>query len=216
MPSATNSAATTVSFDRLPPIYLVRHGQTTWNREGRYQGQLNAPLTDQGMEQARAVGRRLRHEMDTMAALQFHCSPLGRCRDTMRLIIETAGWDDVPICYDDRLMEIGYGRWEGLTSSEITAREPEAMAARKNDPWNHTVPGGEGYKDVQTRIANWLEEQFSTTSPLFVVSHGASGSVLRGLYLNLTPAQTLALDRPQGSIIKLQDGDAQLLEGLPG
>ncbi len=199
---------------RPGPIYLVRHGQTAWNREGRFQGQGDAPLTDLGIEQARSVGRRLRRELGDIATTPFVSSPLGRCRHTARLICEAAGWVDTAPMFDDRLKEIHFGRWEGMTVAEIEARDADEWAARSADKWHHPAPGGESYEDVSLRIAQWLTERPAST-PTLAVCHGATGAVLRGLYLNLPPDEILVLDKPQGVVTLLSDGTETVLPGDP-
>ena len=72
-----------------PEIFLVRHGETVWNRSGHYQGQLDAPLTENGQDQARAVGRLARQIFDERGIMPFYCSPLGRCRQTAVLNLST-------------------------------------------------------------------------------------------------------------------------------
>lgn len=200
---------------RPGPIYLVRHGQTTWNREGRFQGQRDAPLTDLGIEQARSVGRRLRRELGDLAETPMISSPLGRCRHTVRLICEAAGWGDAETIYDDRLMEVHFGRWEGLTGDEIEQRDAEEWAARVDDTWYHRIPEGESYEDVARRVAEWMAER-PPSLPTVAVCHGGTGVVLRGLYLNLSPDEILALDKPQGVVVLLSDGEEIVLPGIAG
>ena len=197
-----------------PEIYLVRHGETEWNRIDRYQGQLDSPLTEAGQAQARAVGRRLAADLADPAELTFHCSPLGRCRATAALVAEEAGIDAASIIYDDRLMERRYGRWKGLAMDEISRRFPEDIDGLRREYWTYVIPGGgESMPALQARLGAWLAEQ-PDGAPLIAVSHGIAGKALRGLYLGLAPADTIALNEPQGAVMHLRDGRETILEGI--
>src|SRR3954467_9265903 len=93
-------------------LYLLRHGETDWNRDGnRYAGRTDVPLSDRGREQARAVAT-------TLASVPFsaiYCSTLQRSRETAEII---AASHNLPVVADPRLIEIDFGTWEGLTRAE--------------------------------------------------------------------------------------------------
>ena len=124
-------------------IYFVRHGETTWNLESRMQGHLDAPLTARGLREARRDGAALRAliEGDDPYALVF--SPLGRTRETAKIIAE----ETRPYVHkehsDARLREVSWGDWDGLTIADIKARYPEVWQAHIADRWNVGAPGGE-------------------------------------------------------------------------
>ena len=191
-------------------IYLVRHGETEWNREGRVQGHLNSPLTANGEAQARAVGEALRELIDG-DGFDIVASPLERTRATARIIRRALGLDGAAIATDDRLREISWGDWDGLTFDEIEARDPGELARRRDDRWDHRPPGGESYAGTARRAADWLAGADSLAGadlarPLIAVSHGGIGRLLRGLYGNLPRDQTLALEQPQDAFHRLSDG----------
>ena len=185
-------------------IYLVRHGETEWNRAGRMQGQLDSPLTARGEAQARAMG-------ETLAALEVEgfdllASPLGRTRATAAIIASALGRDPETMATDGRLMEMTWGDWDGLTRAEIEARDPGALAQRRADHWDYRPPGGgENYAMVALRVGDWLASR-TPGQPLIVVSHGGAGRVLRGLYAGLSHTETLAQEEPQDAIYLLRDG----------
>ena len=109
-----------------PSIYYIRHGETSWNAEGRLQGTLDIPLNDLGRKQAVHAGNILaelfaRHDRDR-TKLPFVSSLLGRARTTMDLVRKTLGLPPDGYAVDDRLREIGYGRWEGSTLA-LTGRQ---------------------------------------------------------------------------------------------
>ena len=196
-----------------PEIYLVRHGETTWNRIGRHQGQLDSVLTLNGIAQASGVARRLAREINDWSTVAIACSPLFRCRQTAAILCDEVGIDDRCIVYDDRLKERCYGHWQGFTDAEIIARHPDEWAAREADRWSYAVPGGgENYPMIGERLADWLSEQ-PVDRPIVLVTHGQAGRALRGRYLGLSPAETLALPEPQTAAFHLADGKVRHLAG---
>ena len=99
-------------------ILLARHGETPWNAEGRYQGQEDIPLSPTGEAQARSLGERLRGvRIDRAVA-----SPLARARRTAELALGEARAS--MLAFDDGLLEIAHGTWEGLLASEIAELVP--------------------------------------------------------------------------------------------
>ena len=110
-----------------PEIFLVRHGETVWNRSGHYQGQLDAPLTENGQKQARAIGRLARQIFNERGVMPFYCSPLGRCRQTAVLICQSGGIDAAQIITDNRIQELHCGHWQTWTRDEVLERWPEEV-----------------------------------------------------------------------------------------
>ena len=172
-----------------PPIYLLRHGETEWNREDRRQGRLGSDLTDKGVEQARAMGETLLRRLGVnVPNWQLVCSPQQRAVHSATLVGEVLG---LGLSTDDRLMEVAMGSWEGLTWPEIEARWPGV--AGDHDIAHFRIPDGEPYADVAARAQAWLE---SVTTPTIALSHGVFGRVLRTVYL----------EQDQGGYAKLQAG----------
>jgi broad specificity phosphatase PhoE len=183
-------------------IFLVRHGETEWNREGRYQGRLDSPLTPRGIAQAEAIGRRLAGIPEAVAAA-IVASPLGRARHTARIIAERLG-RGAPPSFDERLREVSLGAWDGLDPAQIGARAPAIFAGEERLGWYFRAPGGERYEEFAARLALWLGEVGD--APIVAVSHGVVSRVLRGLYLGLPRAAALALPVPQDRIFRLAGG----------
>lgn len=181
-------------------IYLLRHGQTEFNREGRLQGRLDSPLTALGQDQARRMGRVLRQVIERPEAWTMVASPLGRTRHTAELVREAAGLD-CRIEIDDRLAELDVGQWEGLNRQEILACAPHVDFA---PGWMFDAPGGEGAHGMSARLAAWLaEHDESDGRRRIVVSHGVAGRMLRHLYCGVATDHS---SPPQDSVFLLHQG----------
>jgi probable phosphoglycerate mutase len=156
------------------PIVFIRHGETDWNRELRFQGQRDVPLNDHGRRQAARNGHAVAGILASPEWRLF-CSPLGRATETMQIVLAAAGWPDRPFTTDAVLKEVNYGDWEGLTLIEIGERFPKDAAARDADKWSYAPRNGESYSMLADRIAVWLR---TLDRPTCIVAHGG---VLRAL-----------------------------------
>jgi probable phosphoglycerate mutase len=185
-------------------IYLLRHGETVWNRADRRQGRLDSPLTLLGIAQARAVAGLL-GDLLNGAQVPIQASPLGRAWQTAAIVAEALGHDADAIVTDERLAEISYGRWEGMTVAEIKRADPAYWARRRTDRWTIPTPDGESFADLQARLEPWLAEQ-DLARDLIVIGHGALNRALVGLLARLSPEQALALPEDQQSLFRLSDG----------
>ena len=132
-------------------IFLVRHGETEWNRTRRYQGWSDSPLTLRGIAQAEAIGRRLA-ALPEAANAPIVASPIGRARRTAEIIAECLDRTDPPLL-DDRLREISLGSWDGLDRREIMARAPALFEGEAYGEWYFQSPDGETYDRFSGRIA---------------------------------------------------------------
>ncbi|MBM09411.1 MAG: hypothetical protein CMF69_07525 [Magnetovibrio sp.] len=198
-------------MNNMPEIFLVRHGETMWNRIGRHQGQLESVLTLEGIRQAKSVGLQLKQQIKEWDTIHLFCSPLFRCRQTAAVISDVAGINFEQFIYDERLKERCFGSWEGLTDEEIIVQHSNDWAMRQRDPWNYIIPGGgENYPSLATRVGNWLDEQ-EINSRILLVSHGQTGRVLRFLYLGLSPLEALNLPVPQNIAYRLFEGESKSL-----
>lgn len=156
-------------------ILLARHGETPWNAEGRYQGQVDIPLSEVGESQARALGARLKAvRIDRAIA-----SPLSRARRTAALALGEAR--AAMLTLDEGLAEIAHGEWEGLLASEIHARDPERMRAWREMPQTVQMPGGESLQEVFERA--WPAfaracEGLDDGATVLVVAHDAVNRAL--------------------------------------
>lgn len=200
------------------PVYVFRHGETVWNAEKRAQGFLDSPLTETGRAQAGAMGRALAHELrqagHAPADVVVRASPLGRVRETLALAAQEAGLTHHEGSFDDRLREMSWGEWDGLTGPEIEARWPGAMAARRLDRWTYEPPGGENYIAAAARARAALDDiaALAMERPVAVFAHGGIGRVLRGLFLRVPEAEILDMDQPQDAFYRLhRDAAARIV-----
>lgn len=185
-------------------LYFVRHGETDWNAERRYQGQRDIPLNDRGREQARRNGKALAAVKGTLASARFVASPLGRTRETMDILRTEMGLAAGGYTLDDRLKELSYGAWEGQLQDELSQIDPAGWAARTLDPFRWRPEGGESYADLLERCANWLGDVRHDT---VVASHGGVSRCLRGHVLGLDPASIPELESPQDRVLVLRKGE---------
>lgn len=182
----------------LPPLYLLRHGQTDWNRDGRIQGQLESDLTEQGRDQARRQGEILRG-LPLPPDVRAHVSPLRRTRQTAELAVAPLG---LPTSFDDRLKEVSLGPWEGNFYKDLKARlDPPHRDMGVFDLCLNSP--GEAEAALRARCLSFLED---LDAPAIIVSHGIALSMLRGLALGLDTEGMRGLDRGQGYVIELAEG----------
>lgn len=192
-------------MEAVGTIYLVRHGETEWNREGRLQGQSNSALTKRGLKQAHGIGMLLRQLIGAGDGIPIIASPLERALRTAEAICGPLGRDSACLPTDDLLKEISFGRWEGMTFAEIAAADPGNWRRFEQDRWDFAPPGGESYAMMAERVRQWLHDS-SAIKEKIVVAHGEFGRVLRGIYCGMTPDEMFALDVPQDVVFCLSAG----------
>ena len=192
-------------------IYLVRHGQTEFNRERRIQGHVDSPLTELGVRQAQAVGRLLRDLIREPDGWRLIASPLGRAQATAQIIGGKLG--GLPIELDDRLKEMSWGAHDGRLRAELEAENPETFA---KSGWAFDASSGESYEDVAARVGGWLGDlPPEPERKIIAVSHGISGRVLRGLYADLSRDEAGEQDVPQDAVYLLQHGGVGRIDCEP-
>ena len=143
---------------RPATLALVRHGESAWIAEGRFQGHGDPPLSEVGRRQATAVGARLATPsrmpalpVPDRAPLAIWHSPLRRAAQTAQAVYEARG-GDAPLQPLRALIELGQGEWEGLTHDQVRARWPNELAAWREDPLHHHAPGGESLQEALARV----------------------------------------------------------------
>jgi probable phosphoglycerate mutase len=150
-------------------LILIRHGESTWNIEGRYQGRCDPPLSERGVAQAHAVARRLKLESADQLPAAIVSSPLVRAVSTARII--ASALDDLPVNTDTRLIEIDHGDWQGKLVAEVAQAWPDALAAWRTRPESVKFRNGESLADVRSRWRDFCRVAGAYPSPLVVVTH---------------------------------------------
>lgn len=191
-----------------PTLYYIRHGETAWNAIGRLQGTRDVPLNELGRRQAVNAGAilagLLERDRRNKAALSFVASPLGRARATMELVRRELKLPADGYAMDDRLREIGYGKWEGSTLAEMQAADPVFFARRQLEKWTVSAPGGETYVAVQMRMQDWY---FSLRADTVAVAHGGTARALMVALGFETPESAADLTIEQGAVYVFGDGE---------
>lgn len=166
-------------------ITLVRHGQTAWNRERRWQGHAVVPLNDLGRQQAQAVGSYL----TSMHVDRIYSSDLLRARQTAYFIRQ---YLKCQLKFDRRLREIDLGEWQGMTLEEIQMWDAERLGAVMQDSYANPRPGGESYQQLGDRGCAALHDYviLHPGEHIIVVTHGGTirQIVFRLLHLELPQA----------------------------
>lgn len=190
-------------------FFLVRHGRTAWNEEGRFQGRTDIPLSAAGMADAAANGRRLADHLADVARpdlpLRVVSSPLTRCLETARILARQLALPETSIEIDDRLAEAGFGRWEGLTTHEVKARFPQERRARKADRWNFAPEGGGSYADLHARMKFFTHSLVTDALPI-VVTHSGNLRVMIGVLEGLGRDETMRRAIPHDRVFRWSNG----------
>lgn len=158
-------------------ILLVRHGETAWNREGRYQGRTDIPLSPDGEQQVRALGKRL----ETIEITVAISSPLSRARTTAEAILR--GRPGPALELDDGLLEISHGQWEGKLASDVALSHAEMFGVWRSSPGHNSPagPGAETLGDVERRAWAVLERawlRLDGDQTLLITAHDAVNRVI--------------------------------------
>lgn len=173
----------------LPDLYLIRHGETVWNREGRLQGRDDSPLTARGRAQARAVAAAA-----ARIEAECFCSPQGRARATADLVFR-----DRPCRFDPRLAEIDTGSFTGRLLREIAAEDPALFSARGLGWYDH-CPGGEGFAALAARCRSFLAD---LQGPALVIGHGITLRMIWALATGAGAGRLHAAPLEQGEILAI-------------
>lgn len=190
-----------------PELYFIRHGETDWNAEGRYQGSKDIPLNVRGRGQAALNGDLLKTllERTGRSALDFdwYVSPLSRTRETMDNVRTKVGEPLPDITIDPRLIEISFGIYEGHLHTELASGAMAIAGERDASFWHFRPPEGESYDDVAKRV---LDFGSALTGPAIIVSHGGILRVLRALIEGFPHERAVNWFPPQDSVVHFTEG----------
>jgi broad specificity phosphatase PhoE len=163
-------------------LILIRHGETDWNLENRWQGQADVPLNAKGRAQARQIAERLKD--DGLQAI--YASDLGRARQTAGELARATGLE---VRLDPRLREIHQGDWQGMLASEIETRYAWFFQKKPDNLLEHAPPGGETIGQVQARLIAAVQDivQAHPGGSVAVVSHGFAIAVILAYHQGIPP-----------------------------
>jgi len=152
-------------------LFLIRHGQTLWNEEGRYQGNKDIDLTEEGIKQARLTA-------EYLSDVKFSCiysSPLKRAVDTAKIINETNKGKNLKIIIRENLKEMHFGKWEGMKFEQLGREFHDEFQQWLKDPYNYCPTGGESFRKVKKRAIEEIEKIVKESEDggnVAVVTHG--------------------------------------------
>lgn len=193
----------------LLKIYITRHGETEWNKEGRLQGWKNSHLTEKGIRDAKKLGNRLKN-------INFDCiysSPQGRALDTAKYI---RGDKNTQIVICDSLKEMGFGKWEGMENKEIEIQYPKEYFNFWNKPHLYRTVEGENFDELFNRIKNALDRIIKDNEGenVLIVSHGVAIKAMYSI-IKRCPLEELWNSIPirnnSLTIVEVRDGDINII-----
>lgn len=193
-------------------LFILRHGETRWNRERRKQGRGDSPLTRVGLAQVERYAQTLGREIADIASTQLWTSPLPRARQSASIVsdvleLRSDQWSESPL-----LAEMDMGGWEGLTPAEIDARYPGARKRRAADVWSYDRDGVESLCSLHARAQRWLNN-VPDDGVTIAVTHGGFSRALRGACLGLVPEKIAELpSHDHGRLFVVHDGVQTTLE----
>jgi probable phosphoglycerate mutase len=190
-------------------LYIIRHGQTDFNAQARFQGSMDIPLNDIGRGHALRNGKKLNEILAKSSPdFDFVCSPLGRARETMEIIRSELKLPESNYRIDKRLTEINFGDWEGHTAKELEQKFPDLYAQREANKWTFTPPGehAESYASLAKRIAPVLEE---FCEPTICVCHGGVMRVMLQIKGEVFGHNAAITEIPQDEFLSIKGRNAE-------
>ena len=163
-------------------ILLIRHGETDWNRNGRFQGRSDLPLNQRGRDQAHALALALKEEPLTA----IYSSPLTRALETARFIKDFH--PSIPLYEEEGLVEMNLGEFEGMEAQQWLVEYSDFIKRWRDTPASVSMPGGENLQEVQARVIQTLERitrGYPNDSTLLLCSHNFVNRTLLCYALNV-------------------------------
>ena len=193
-------------------LVIVRHGQSQWNLENKFTGEVDIPLTDVGREEARAAGKKLKG----IIFGKCFTSVLVRAQETLEIILQETGQLSVPVIKNKALNERNYGILQGLNKAEMA----EKYGAGQIDLWRRSYdvvpPAGESLKDTAARVLPYYKEHiepFLKTENILIAAHGNSLRALMMYLENIDAAKIPLVNIPTGiPRVYEMDKDLKIIE----
>ena len=191
----------------MTTLILVRHGESEWNRAGRIQGQVNSPLTDLGINQAKATRDYLSGILLNQQ-LEIYTSPLDRALQTAEIIAQGIEYPSRKIIIEERLNDFNVGEISGTFGWDKVAEIfPEQAQLRLQDPMRFHPSGGESGAEFEARLRSLLEDLMDDGTLKLMVSHGIVNKFIRGILKNLSGKEMVELGESQNTIYRLEEGE---------
>lgn len=184
----------------MAKLILLRHLQSQWNKENRFTGWTDIPLSKEGIESAEEVAGKLSgFKID-----KVYTSPLIRNKETVSLILKNLGKEDLPVVADKALDERNYGKLTGLNKDEVKKQYGEERVRAWRRSWDEAPPGGESLKDVYERTVPFYQKYVEKDlkegkNVLIVASHNSLRALVKYLE-NISDEDIINLEIPTGSI----------------
>lgn len=199
----------------MTTLILIRHGESEWNRAGRIQGQVNSPLTDLGINQAKAIRDHLSVILLNQE-LEIYTSPLDRAIQTAEIIAQGIDHPSSKIIIEERLNDFSLGEISGTFGWDKVAEIfPEQAKLRLQDPMRFHPSGGESGAEFEARLRSLLEDLMDEGSLKLMVSHGIVNKFIRGILKNLSGKEMVELGESQNTIYRLEQGEETEIKILP-
>lgn len=182
----------------MPKLILLRHLESQWNKENRFSGWTDVPLSQEGIKSAEEVAKKLAgFEIDIV-----YTSSLIRNRETVSLVIKK----DIPVIVDKALDERNYGKLQGLNREEVKKQYGEEQVKLWRRSWDEAPPGGESLKDVYNRAVSFFKKYIEKDlkdgkNALVVASHNSLRALVKYLE-NISDRDIINLEIPYGGLIK--------------
>jgi len=184
----------------MAKLILLRHLESQWNKENRFTGWTDVPLSQEGIASAKEVALKLSgFEID-----KVYTSPLARNMETVYLVLKNLDEKDLPVVINKALNERNYGRLQGLNKSEVKKQYGEEQVRLWRRGWDDAPPEGESLKDVYNRVVPLYEEQIKNDlkagmNVLVVASHNSLRALVKHIE-NIPDEQIIDLEMPTGSL----------------
>lgn len=185
-------------------LFLVRHGETEWNKNGKVQGRTDIELSSEGIMQAKLLAERLMTEDINV----IYSSSLKRAHRTAEIIAE---YKQCEVIESDMIHEICFGPWEGMAINEIKDKYSEHFRVYREDPVNFELPGAETFIDLTTRTYNAIIDIVNRHkgSNILLVSHGVAikAAIIKILGMDIADYKGFRIDNASVSILEFPDNN---------
>lgn len=184
------------------PLYLVRHGETDWNREKRFQSITDVPLNANGLAQARALRAELARR--GVAFSTARCSPLSRAIDTARIVLEGTA---TPLVIEPAFIEVSLGSFEGVLEADLRERMGVDYARWRAMEYTVAAPGGESIIDGSKRVreALFALREDSMRGNVLIVAHQAVNMAMKVALSGRTDVASAAVFRQNNDEVDVWD-----------